>query len=100
MKIFKVIRKALLQHRVDKYTLKSQDFYSKSERFRGLAEDYKKQVSDLSIDYSVGLRDVIEKYNVSSTEYFNKSDHCEHLAEIYENKKLDLEKKLKFYYKD
>lgn len=100
MKIFKVIRKALLQHRVDKYTLKSQDFYSKSERFRGLAEDYKKQVSSLSIAYSIPLRNEIEEHNLSATKYFNKSDHYKHLAEIWNQRKLDLEKKLKFYYKD
>lgn len=97
MKIFKVIRKAWLQYWVDKYTLKSQDFYSKSDHFLNLAEYYRKQASDLNIAYPVALRNSIAKYNIESTKYFNKSDHYKHLAEIYENKKLDLEKRLQYY---
>lgn len=95
MKIFKVIRKAWLQYWVDKYTLKSQDFYSKSDRFFNLAEDYKKQASDLRKTNPVTFRGSIEEYNLSATKYFNKSDHYENLAKIYENKKLDLEKNCK-----
>lgn len=99
MKIFKVIRKVWLQHRVSKYTLKYEDFSSKSERFRHLAENYQTQVSDLRIVSSEAYREKIEKYNLESTKYFNKSDHYEHLANMYLDKKLDLEEELQYYRK-
>lgn len=95
MKIFKVIWKAWLQHRVYKYTLKYEDFSSKSNRFRRLARNYQAQ-SDDAID-DVG--EDSKHYNLSATKYFNKSDHCAHLAKMYRNKKLDLEKELQCYRK-
>ncbi len=99
MKIFKVIRKALLQYRVDTYTLKYEDFSSKSNRFRCLAEDYRTQASDLRLERPAMYRKDIEEFNISSTKYFNKSDHCAHLAKMYLNKKLDLEEELRYYRK-
>lgn len=97
MRIFKVIRKAWLQYWVDKYTLKSQDFYSKSARFSNLAEDYKKQASDLRKENPITFRGDIEEYNLSATKYFNKSDHYKNIAKTYENRQLDLEQKLQYY---
>ncbi len=97
MKIFKVIWKAWLQHRVYKYTLKHEDFSSKAERFRHLAEGYESIANDyVEKNY---CSDNYERCTHSATKYFNKGDHYEHLANMYLNKKLDLEEKLQYYRK-
>ena len=100
MNIFRVIRKALLQHRVYKYTLKYEDFSSKSERFHHLAECYEDQASKIpEYVYTDQNRKALEESMVAATQNFIESDHYKHLADIYLSKKLDLEEILQCYRK-
>lgn len=93
MKILKILRKKWLRHRVYKYTLKYNDYLSKSDSNYELFKNYnvvvlyKKRNSDAN-DYL--------DYCKLCQEYKVKGDHYKHLADIYLSKKFDLEEELQY----
>lgn len=93
MKLFNSIRKKWLQHRVYKYSLKSQDALSKSEHFLNLSKQYKSIAQGKCKMFS-SSNELQERDLKLSSKYAIKSDHLKHLSDFYLNKQLLLEKQL------
>ena len=93
MKLFDSIRKKWLQHRIYKYSLKSQDALSKSKHFLNLSKRYEAIAQGKCKMFGSG--DDSQKRDIKlSSKYAIKSDHYKHLSDFYLNKQLLLEKPL------
>ena len=95
MKIFISIKQKWLQHRVYKYTLKYQDYLSKSDSKSELSKSYREAANDKKELFGASDNDFIY-YCKLCQKYQVKSAHYEHLAEIYLSKKFDLEEELQY----
>ena len=95
MKLFNSIRKKWLQHRISKYSLKSQDALSKSQYFLKLSKSHEALALNIERNFGIYRRDEKMEHLQTASKYAFKSEHFKHLSDFYLNKQMILEKQLR-----